>query len=153
HWVTWPALPEAWEPFAFAPFADLFAASGPDKLVRLWRISGDGHEEVDRLSGARGPMDFCPKNNRRTLACGTTENSLCLWEFEPPSGLAPQLLRRSTELPRFPGPLTAIAFSPDGNVLATSGNGAVLLWDLTDGDLLHQDPRVIKYKEEAVGST
>jgi WD40 repeat protein len=36
--------------------------------------------------------------------------------------------------PAFP---ETVCFSPDGQTLATSGNGCVLLWDLTDPPARH----------------
>jgi WD40 repeat protein len=39
---------------------------------------------------------------------------------------------------RVPLPVTATAFSPDGNILATSGYHEVLLWNTTDGKLLRR---------------
>lgn len=41
-----------------------------------------------------------------------------------------------------PIPVTAVAFSPDGRLLATSGYHEVLLWDPDDGTLLRRIPNV-----------
>lgn len=46
------------------------------------------------------------------------------------------------EIYRQPVPITALAFSPDGNVLAAGGYHEVTLWDPNDGKLLGRIPKL-----------
>lgn len=70
------------------------------------------------------------------LDAGVTAASTLITIIPKPTQPAPP------EAYRVPVPVMAVAFSPDGNLLATSGYREVLLWNPADGQLVRRIPNL-----------
>jgi WD40 repeat protein len=78
-------------------------------------------------------LAFSP--NGRFLASGSWDRTARLWRLGPPGkGRAPRTARPTATLRGHASPLDHLAFSPDGQTLATtSWDKTVRLWDVTTG--------------------
>jgi WD40 repeat protein len=108
----WPAEPPRWVGGpAFAPTGDELSAAGTEEAVAAW--DPDGH--VKRLlRGGQGPMiavAYSPDGLR--LAAAGTDGTARIWDLRP--GRNP--LKLSDWHQRF----SALAYRPDGRMLATGG--------------------------------
>lgn len=136
---------------AFSPDEDLLATAGSDGLVRLWDpVSGD---PVGQPLG--GPaveltdLAFSPDGS--VLAAATLDGTVQLWERSngDPIGLPLAGHPLSEPLPEHGGGVVALAFSPDGTLLATGGvdedggQGVVQLWDAATGAAVHEHVDVV----------
>lgn len=121
---------------AFSPRGDLLAAGGEDAIVRLWSLGS--YDLAARLQGHRGPIEdlaFSP-DGRRLVSAGAArllrmfrrEPKLFLWD---PATAAPIHDFGRWGQAGEPG---SIAFFPDGERLATGGDG-LNIWRLEKGDL------------------
>jgi WD40 repeat protein len=113
---------------AFAPSGVMLASGGGDPVVRLWDTTSG--EEITRLEGASAPVAFAPDGAR--LATGAFEGDgkarvglVKLWHIPT-----------KTERARWKVPVrhhSALAFSPDGKILAAGGMPGVRLWEVSTG--------------------
>jgi len=138
--------------------ADLIAAADDNGMTRLWNTEGKLIRTWVGAAGMRGwPRKLPPAHTRKfvalpppitslafspdwkTLACGRSDGKVYFWDVR--TG------RRSDRLDAYNKRVDAIAFSPDGRILATIGYsekrvgqvrhssrvGHVKLWDLQTG--------------------
>jgi WD40 repeat protein len=114
---------------AFSPDGALLASGSEDRSVDLWQMSD--RKLLRRLPGHQDTVysvAFSPSS--QILATGS--DTVRLWQINAP-GL-PQVLERPQALK---GPLKALAFSPDGDLLAAIGsNNYIALWQMSDGKAL-----------------
>jgi WD40 repeat protein len=114
------------------------ATSGNDNTVRLWTIyrsdepHGDGVLEGHSL-GVHA-VAFSPGKPRFLLATSGNDDQVHLWDPSDPAFRRGEIRRKrlatlTRDPERFSGP-HAVAFSPNGRLLATSGEKAQL-WDVT----------------------
>ncbi|MBE0541468.1 MAG: WD40 repeat domain-containing protein [Verrucomicrobia bacterium] len=120
---------------------------GPDDVVWLWELGT--RREKHTLRGHRATIHsiaFSSAGHR--LASGSSDKSVRLWDTktgeltltlsQPDQAISGQRNRG------IPGMVFAVAFSPDGTLLASGGGdgvgeyGEVVLWDLPSGKLRHR---------------
>ncbi|WP_374225199.1 WD40 repeat domain-containing protein [Streptomyces sp. ISL-98] len=100
----------------------LAAVGGYDNHIRIWTITASGPQKQTsrRASGTVQALAFSPDN--RKLAIGADR----VVELTTPDHASPP-----QRLAAFPAPVTALAYTPTGYVLAVGAeDGTVTLWDI-----------------------
>ena len=114
---------------AFAPNGNAVASATGTDAVRLWDIAGG--KELRKFEGPAGQevlsVTFAPDG--KTLAVGYRNQMIRLWD--------PDQAKVITDL-KYPGPVSALAYSQDGKTLAASGAGKIVIYDALKGQELRQ---------------
>jgi len=128
----------AFNTVAISPDGHTLAAGSTDQVVRLYDLNSANGQEPAVLSsltdhiGAITAVAFSPDG--QTLASGSDDNTIRLWNLTNPRH--PVLLAVLIDHPTTATSaiaVTAVAFNPDGHLLATaSTNHTAQLWDLND---------------------
>ena len=120
---------------AISPDGKTVASASMDHTVKLWDL--DTSELLATLIVGSSVRSAAFSPDGTVLAVGTEAGSLELWDVEP--------RRRRLTLPAHSAPTIALAYSPDGKMLATGagwstsrGPGGVKVWDVTS-----EPPRIV----------
>jgi WD40 repeat protein len=127
--VTSPKMP-LWSP-VLAPDGKVLAVSESSGGVLIADVPKAKVVLAPQADGSFPVLSFSPDG--KWLAASTTPASLQLWEAATGIGKTLSLAQRGT--------ITAVAFSPNGRILASAaGNDAVLLQEVVSGKVLRQLP-------------
>jgi len=131
---------------AFSPRGGLLAAAGQDNTIVLWDVSNPGRPRrlPQVIVGHKNPVvnnsitsiAFSPSGN--IIAAGGADNTLTIWDVSNPSRtveIGDSFTAHASDL----GFIEAVAFSPNGRMLAGAGFGggfdnasdAVNIWDIS----------------------
>ena len=118
---------------AFSPDGQTLASGSLDHMVRLWNVATGQPIGAPLIGPADGVLSVAFSPDGQTLAagsCGELREDVCrhgevwLWDLRATPPIS-QVLRGHTDRVR------AVAFSPDGQTLASSGDdNAIILWNV-----------------------
>ena len=120
------------DPIAFRPDGKTLATAetrldvGPGTpadhpTIRLWQVAS--HRQLWRVSTRKSVRSLTFSPNGRTLASGSTDKTIRLWDVETQRSLG--------QLTGHGGEVEGVAFSPDGRTLASaSADNTIRLWDV-----------------------
>ena len=104
----------------------LLARENEDSTIRLWDVATGALRHT--FTGHTSLSSLCFSADGQTLASASRNNPIRLWDVT--TGTSLKTLGTTT------GFTDSMAFSPDGQTLASGGNG-IRLWDVATGTLRH----------------
>ena len=150
---------------AYAPAGKMLASAGRDETIRLWDPkTGENLATLTGHGGLVTSIAFSPDGKK--LVSGSGDATVRLWSAEtrkqiwsadtPQTRMQTPRVRDIFGFENAPGPfdtlafrwVLAVAYSPDGKILASSGSsdGTIQLWDVARGNHI----RTLKGHTEAV---
>ncbi|RKG97130.1 WD40 repeat domain-containing protein [Corallococcus carmarthensis] len=114
--AVWP------EALAFSQERELLA--GAEDGWRRWRLA-DANDLRSELGGTEAAVSLAVSPDRERIAVGTLKGRALVLDAR--SG------RVLLELPGVKGSVRAVAFSPDGTLVAVAGDPDIQLWSVSDG--------------------
>lgn len=126
----------------FSPDGSTVVTAGDDQLIHTW--SAETGAALDVLSGHKAPVTALAVAPNGELVSTANDGSALVWNITPA-----WKLERTIGASEGPSPLAdrvnALAFSPDGKLLATgagepSRSGEIKLWDPVNGQLVRDVP-------------
>ncbi|MGF9764824.1 WD40 repeat domain-containing protein, partial [Microvirga sp. 0TCS3.31] len=103
---------------AFSPDGQKVATADSAGVIKIWGVDAKAPTADDWLYSETGNpiMSVAASADRRFLAAGTADGRLLLWDART---------RRLVRTIRTGGPARGVSFSPDGELVATAGEGGV----------------------------
>src|SRR5262249_28545857 len=136
---SWRAQKRNVNQIAWSPDGAMFATCSSENAVRLW--NGQTGEHLGDLILPDDEWVWCvaisPDGSK--LATGGDNRTAQSGEINVWDLAARTVLWRKRDCPHVPNAIRALAFSPDGKIVAAncgSEPGAIKLWDAQDGALL-----------------
>jgi WD40 repeat protein len=116
----------------FAPDGKTLAGGGNDKVIRLWDVA-TGEQRAILPGHTHTVWAAAFSSDGRLLASGDMDGVVKIWHVATEKELVSQ---ETTADKVYPNPLEALAFSPNGQMLAVACDRVVQLWDVTTGHLV-----------------
>lgn len=104
---------------AFSPDGSRLAASGSENSIKLWDLR-TGRETIPFKGHTHRPISFAFSPDGKRLTSVGWDQALRIWDAA--TGQEALVLN-------CPTPLYNVAFSPDGNRIAATGDKIVMIWD------------------------
>jgi WD40 repeat protein len=107
----------------FTANGKMLASASNDGTIRLWDVAHGLSLGVLSTDHAGPELSLALSSDGTALATAASDGTIVVWDIAH---------RRALESPfKVGAAANAVAFSPDGHLLASSSNGGILLWDLT----------------------
>lgn len=142
-----PALDgKALKSVAFVADGKLIATAGEDGTIRLWNAANG--KPIEEIVGAKSQVGLLTAGPNRLLVSASDDKQVTVWDSNPGWKLVatigpPPENHLDLAKSEFGNRVLALAFSPDGKVLATGGgdpsrSGELILWNVETRTIAHR---------------